>query len=129
MSGQRRLVVVALLAVLGIALAAAITWGTSQLVRQHIGLSSEPISAGRRLLPSSLAGVAPPRQTTTLRTRTVTTTVPAPAPPIPSQTQTSPRSEPPPTPSAPAQTQAPAPAGGSGSDSTSRSNDSARRDD
>ena len=129
MSGQRRIFAVALLAVLGIALAAAITWGTSQLVRQHIGLSSDPISAGRHLPPSSLTGVAPPRQTTTVRTRTVTTTVPAPASPMPSQTQTSPPSEPPPASRTPAQTAAPAPAGGSGSDSTSRSNDSARRDD
>jgi hypothetical protein len=41
---------VALVAVLGIVLAAAITYGTSQLVRQHIGLASEPITAGRTLL-------------------------------------------------------------------------------
>jgi hypothetical protein len=42
---------VVLAAGLGIALAAAITWGTSQLVRQRIGLASEPLNAGRRLLP------------------------------------------------------------------------------
>jgi hypothetical protein len=40
--------------VLGIALAAAITWATSQLTSQHIGLSSEPISAARALAPSEL---------------------------------------------------------------------------
>jgi uncharacterized membrane protein YgcG len=47
---SRRTAFVALVAVLGIVLAAAITYGTSQLVRQHIGLASEPITAGRTLL-------------------------------------------------------------------------------
>jgi hypothetical protein len=51
MSRGRRTALISLLAVLGIALAAAITWGTSQLVRQRIGLASEPLTAGRRLLP------------------------------------------------------------------------------
>ncbi len=51
MSARRRTVLVVVLAVLGIAVAAAITWGTSQLVRQRIGLASEPLTAGRRLLP------------------------------------------------------------------------------
>jgi hypothetical protein len=51
MSPTRRTALVAVVAVLGIALAAAITWGTSQLVRQRIGLASEPLTAGRRLLP------------------------------------------------------------------------------
>jgi hypothetical protein len=51
MSAPRRTVLVAVVAVLGIAIAAAITWGTSQLVRQRIGLASEPLTAGRRLLP------------------------------------------------------------------------------
>ena len=51
MSPGRRTVLISLLAVLGIAVAAAITWGTSQLVRQRIGLASEPLTAGRRLLP------------------------------------------------------------------------------
>lgn len=50
MSPRRRTALVALVAVLGIVLAAAITYGTSQLVRQHIGLASEPITAGRNLL-------------------------------------------------------------------------------
>ena len=51
MNAPRRTVLVAVVAVLGIAIAAAITWGTSQLVRQRIGLASEPLTAGRRLLP------------------------------------------------------------------------------
>ena len=42
----------ALAALLGIALTAGITWATSQLTSQHIGLSSEPISAGSRLAPA-----------------------------------------------------------------------------
>jgi hypothetical protein len=50
MNPRRRTALVALVAVLGIVLAAAITYGTSQLVRQHIGLASEPITAGRTLL-------------------------------------------------------------------------------
>ena len=41
----------ALAALLGIALTAGITWATSQLTSQHIGLSSEPVSAGSRLAP------------------------------------------------------------------------------
>ncbi len=35
----------------GITLAAGITWATSQLTSQHIGLSSEPVSAARGLAP------------------------------------------------------------------------------
>lgn len=35
----------------GITLAAGITWATSQLTSQHIGLSSEPLSAARGLAP------------------------------------------------------------------------------
>jgi hypothetical protein len=38
-------------ALLGIVIAAAITWATSHLTAQHIGLSSEPLSAGRSLVP------------------------------------------------------------------------------
>lgn len=49
MTVRRRAALLVLLAVLGIILAAAATWGTSQLVRQHIGLASEPITAGRQL--------------------------------------------------------------------------------
>jgi hypothetical protein len=43
-----------LAALLGISLTAGITWATSQLASQHIGLSSEPISAGARLAPKVL---------------------------------------------------------------------------
>jgi hypothetical protein len=58
MSPRRRTTLVALVAVLGIVLAAAITYGTSQLVRQHIGLASEPLTAGQTLLaPVTSVGV------------------------------------------------------------------------
>lgn len=91
MSHARRTALLVVLALLGIVLAAAITWGTSQLVRQHIGLSSEPLTAGRSLLP-------PPRtrsRTTSTRTTTPSTgtsTTPAPTTPsatAPTQTQPS----------------------------------------
>jgi hypothetical protein len=97
MSSARRTALVVLAAALGIALAAAITWGTSQLVRQRIGLASEPLTAGRQLLPSTTGttGVTGTSTTTSSRTttRTVTTTVretapAAPPPPLPVQTST-----------------------------------------
>lgn len=54
MSSVRRIMPVVLVALLGIAVAATITWGTSQLVRQRIVLASEPLTAGEHLLPPSL---------------------------------------------------------------------------
>jgi hypothetical protein len=71
MSTARRTVLVVLVAVLGITLAAAITWGTSQLVRQRIGLASEPLTAGRRLLPPAASR---PAQTSGSSTRPASTT-------------------------------------------------------
>ena len=53
--------------VVGIVLAAGITWATSQLTSQHIGLSSEPISAARALAPRS------PERATPVPTHTTTT--------------------------------------------------------
>jgi cell division septation protein DedD len=53
-----------LAAIVGIALAATVTWATSQLVRQHIALSSQPLTAGRQLLPSG-ARAQPPSGTAT----------------------------------------------------------------
>lgn len=52
--------------VAGITLAAGITWATSQLTSQHIGLSSEPVSAARGLAPH--ATEAAPRARTPLST-------------------------------------------------------------
>jgi hypothetical protein len=40
-------------AVLGLALAACITFAASQLSSQHVGLSGEPLSAGRGLAPQA----------------------------------------------------------------------------
>jgi len=70
MSAPRRTVVVAVAAVLGIALAAAITWSTSQLVRQRIGLASEPLTAGRRLLAPVTSTPAPRRPAPATRSST-----------------------------------------------------------
>jgi hypothetical protein len=50
---KRQSVLWILAGLLGIVLAAVITWATSQLTSQHIGLSSEPISAARALAPPS----------------------------------------------------------------------------
>jgi len=98
MNGPRRTALAFLLAILGIVLAAAITWGTSQLVSQHIGLASEPLTAGSALLPRYLtvtspagnAAPAPTRKTPTVtvtrpvpvRVPTATATAPAPSPPV-----------------------------------------------
>src|SRR5271167_1881834 len=86
MSAFRRTMSVVVLAVLGIAVAAAITWGTSQLVRQHIGLTSEPLTAGRRLLPpvaSSPAHVAHPSARPAPERNRAKAQVPSSPPPTP----------------------------------------------
>jgi hypothetical protein len=81
MTQRRRQAVIALLAVLGVVLAAAITYGTSQLVRQRIGLASEPLSAGQTLVVRTPAtrprGPAPRGAGRT--TRTSSPSAPAPA--------------------------------------------------
>ena len=65
MSSRRRTALVLLAALLGIAVAAAITYGTSQLVSQHIGLASEPITAGRALLAPAVRRAPATRTTRT----------------------------------------------------------------
>jgi hypothetical protein len=83
MSPARRTAVVVVVALLGIALAAAITWGTSQLVRQRIGLASEPLTAGRRLLPRvarSPARIPHPSTGATRARNSSSQTRPSPAP-------------------------------------------------
>jgi hypothetical protein len=139
-SSTRRTLLVAFIAVLGIALAAVITWGTSQLVRQRIGLASEPLTAGRRLLPAP-AGTKARHTTTTTKRVTRSTTVREPS----SRTQTG-QTPSPATSSTPTQTgagssgtprSASPPEGGSGESSPSSSNgssgdgrdSSSRRDD
>jgi hypothetical protein len=95
LSANRKTAVVIVIALLGIVVAAGVTWGTSQLVRQRIGLASEPLTAGQRLLPPSLARTAPVhRKKATVRTtKTVTTTVPAPVTPAPTPTVATPEVE------------------------------------
>ncbi len=63
MKVTRKSLLIVLGAFAGIALAAAITLGTSQLVRQHIGLASEPLSAGSRLLPAAGGAAGSARDT------------------------------------------------------------------
>ena len=75
----------ALAALLGIALTAGITWATGQLTSQHIGLSSEPISAGSRLAPAVATKPTNTRSETGGRT---TTTVRRSAPPASGPTTT-----------------------------------------
>jgi hypothetical protein len=106
---------VAFVAVLGIAVAAAITWRTSQLVRQRIGLASEPLTAGQRLLP-------PVTSTPTQATRTSThppssTTAPSQTRSSPKSSTTSPSTTPSPTPSTTSPTVAPSTTAPSGTQS------------
>lgn len=134
MSPARKTAAVILVALFGIVLAAAVTWGTSQLVRQRIGLASEPLTAGQRLLPPSLTRTTPThrpsRKAAGKATTTITATVPAPATPAPVTTAVTPAPAP-----APARTTTSAPAEGapsSGGDSHREGSDathSAGRDD
>ena len=103
MSANRKTAVVIVMALLGIVVAAGVTWGTSQLVRQRIGLASEPLTAGQRLLPPSLARTTPVhrKKATVKPAKTVTTTVPAPVTSAPTPTVASPEAQPEPAPTAP----------------------------
>lgn len=131
MSANRKTAVVIVMALLGIVVAAGVTWGTSQLVRQRIGLASEPLTAGQRLLPPSLARTTPVhRKKTAVRTtKTVTATVPAPVTPAPTPTVATPEVQPE---SAPTVTSAPKESSSSRDESQRESSDSKRsagRDD
>lgn len=55
---SRRAVAWTLAAVLGLALAAGVSWATSRLTSVRIGLASEPITAGSRLAPQNRAAGA-----------------------------------------------------------------------
>ena len=48
---SRRALMWVLAALLGILITAAVTWAASLLTGQHIGLYSEPLSSGSRLVP------------------------------------------------------------------------------
>jgi hypothetical protein len=80
------------LALLGLAVAAAVSLAASRLSSQHIGLSSEPLTAGQSLTPvenSSSHTTARPHRTTrhgsgkTSTTTTTTRTTPSPVAPAP----------------------------------------------
>lgn len=66
-----------LLALMGLLIAAAIAILATQMVSQKIGISSEPLSAGKALAPRPSAAKKPPVARTTTITSAVTTT-PAP---------------------------------------------------
>lgn len=68
-----------LLALMGLLIAAAIAILATQMVSQKIGISSEPLSAGKALAPRPSAAKKPPVARTTTITSAVTTT-PAPLP-------------------------------------------------
>jgi hypothetical protein len=59
---RRSVAVWGLFALLGVALAAGVSLATAEISGQHIGLSSEPITAGKELVPQ--------RQRTATRKRT-----------------------------------------------------------
>ncbi len=134
MSPKSKTAVIVVVALLGIVLAAAVTWGTSQLVRQRIGLASEPLTAGQRLLPPSLTHTtrapSPRGKARVKATTTVTTTVPVPVTPAPAPTTVTPAPAPEP---APTTTSAPARSAPSSRDESHRkgsdSTHSAGRDD
>jgi len=50
---RRQTVLWILLAVLGLVVAAGVTAAAGRLSTQHVGLSSEPLSAGERLAPAA----------------------------------------------------------------------------
>jgi len=74
-----------LLALMGLLIAAAIAILATQMVSQKIGISSEPLSAGKALAPRPSAPKKPPvARTTTITSAVTTTSAPAPAPlPVP----------------------------------------------
>src|SRR3954464_1283023 len=75
-----------LIALLGLAVAALVSLGASDLTSQPIGLSSEPLTAGDQL--------APPRTVTVVRTHTVTDRTPT-------RARSTTTASPPPSPAAP----------------------------
>jgi hypothetical protein len=66
LSRRGRIAVLVALALLGLVVAAGVSLAASRLSSQHIGLSSEPLTAGERLAPAEHA-------TTSTTTRTTST--------------------------------------------------------
>ena len=81
-SGRLALVAVA---VAGIVFAIAVTWATSQIVSQPVGLSSEPVTVGLHLAPTRRPGRRQPRTPANRQTSpspsTISTALPAPEAP------------------------------------------------
>lgn len=86
---RRRPVGVVVFAVIGLLLAAGVTYAASTLVSQPIGLTSEPVTAGDALAPTSATTTTAPSTTTTPATTVTTTTVTVPVPPPVTTTTTS----------------------------------------
>jgi len=70
MTGWRRTLLIAILAIGGLVLAAGLTTAASTLSGQSVGLSAEPLSAGESLAPRETA--TPARTRTPRPTRTAT---------------------------------------------------------
>jgi hypothetical protein len=99
--GRRHIAGWTLLALVGIAVAVALSVTASSLSTQPIGLSGEQLRAGDRLAPAERTVVTPPRKPKRRQTRkparsrqrnttaTATATTPAPAP-VPTQTTVTP---------------------------------------
>ena len=83
MTGWQRTFALAVAAVAGLVLAAALTTAASTLSNQSVGLSSEPLTAGRGLAPTATATASPeptPRPTRTAKPRPTRTPRPAATP-------------------------------------------------
>jgi hypothetical protein len=91
---MRRIAAWTLAAVAGLVLAVAISYAASTLSSQHVGLSSEPLTAGDRLVPRETR-TPTARPTAAPTARPTGTATPAGSPPAPTATA------PPATPPAP----------------------------
>jgi hypothetical protein len=99
-SASRRAVAWGVAGVLGLALAAGLTAAAEQVTSQHVGLSAEPVSAGRALAPGdgrrqASGDDAPSRPSAHIR-RPATRPAPAAGQPSPASPATSPPAATPP---------------------------------
>ena len=79
---MRRLVLLTLTGLFGLAVAVGLTMAASHLTNEDIGLDSEPLTAGRELVPPAAVTKAPTRPATTRETpppATATQVAPPPA--------------------------------------------------
>ena len=65
LSRRGRIATLVALALLGLVVAAGVSLAASRLSSQHIGLSSEPLTAGQRLAPTEHTTTTTTRRTTT----------------------------------------------------------------